>query len=105
LSEIERLCLLREAGDRLQRVTRPSIHPDRLNSQYFYEIKIKEDMLQRARRNRIEKQRWFELREQERLGLRKRRPKAAIRKLPTGAKSSALAKLPALVKLPEAVAI
>jgi hypothetical protein len=82
LSEAERLCLLREAGPRLQHVTRPDVHPDRRNSQHFYEIKVKEDMLQRARRRRVEKQRWLELRDQERLGLRKRRPKAVVRKPP-----------------------
>jgi hypothetical protein len=88
LSNAERLCLLHDAGDRLQHVTRPAIHPDRRNSQFFYEIKIKEDMLERARRARVEKQRWFELREQERLGLRKRRPKAPTRKTFVRAKKS-----------------
>jgi hypothetical protein len=80
LSNAERLSLLREAGDRLRHVLHPNVHPDRLNSQHFYEIRIKEDLLQRARRARVEKQRWLELREQERLGLRKRRYKSPVRK-------------------------
>jgi hypothetical protein len=80
LSDVERLCLLHDAGERLRHVDHPPIHPDRRNSQFFYEIQIKEDILQRARRARVEKQRWFALREQERLGLRKRRPKAPARK-------------------------
>jgi len=80
LSDVERLCLLHDAGDRFQHVKHPQIHPDRRNSQFFYEIHVKEDILQRARRNRVEKQRWFELREQERLGVRKRRTKAPARK-------------------------
>lgn len=80
LSDVERLCLLHDAGERLRHVARPPVHPDRRNSQFFYEIRIKEDILQRARRARVEKQRWCELRELERLGVRKRRPKAPARK-------------------------
>jgi hypothetical protein len=79
LSNAERRALLREAGDRLRHVIHPDVHPDRLNSQFFYEIRIKEDLLQRARRARVEKQRWIELRKQERLGLRKRRYKSPVR--------------------------
>ena len=56
LSKSERGLLLLQAGDRLEHVECPNIHPDRPSSQHFYEVHIKEDLLNTARRRRIERQ-------------------------------------------------
>jgi hypothetical protein len=48
--------LLKEAGEILRHIPYPSLHPDRPSSQYFYEIVIEEDLLQMARRKRLEEQ-------------------------------------------------
>jgi hypothetical protein len=56
LSPKDREDLIREAGDTLRHIPYPSLHPDRSSSQYLYEIVIAEDILQMARRKRIEEQ-------------------------------------------------
>jgi hypothetical protein len=56
LSNKDREDLLREAGDILHHIPYPNLHPDRPSSQYFYEIVIEEDILQMARRKRLEEQ-------------------------------------------------
>jgi hypothetical protein len=56
LTAREREEMLREAGDILVHLPFPEIHPDRPSSQYYYEIVVEEDLLQRARRERIERQ-------------------------------------------------
>ena len=56
LSTKDREDLLKEAGDILQHIPYPSLHPDRPSSQHFYEIVIEEDILQTARRKRLEEQ-------------------------------------------------
>lgn len=56
LTAREREDILRMAGDTLRHVPFPEIHPDRPSSKYYYEIFIEEDLLQRARRERIERQ-------------------------------------------------
>jgi hypothetical protein len=57
LSENDREDLLREAGDMLKHIPFPIVHPDRPSSRFFYEIIIKEDAIQTARRLRVEGQR------------------------------------------------
>jgi hypothetical protein len=52
----EREDILRMAGDNLRHVPFPEIHPDRPSGKFYYEIVIKEDFLQQARRERIERQ-------------------------------------------------
>ena len=56
LSNKDREDLLREAGDILHHIPYPNLHPDRPSSQHFYEIVIEEDILQTARRKRLEEQ-------------------------------------------------
>ncbi len=56
LSTKDREDLLREAGDILRHIPYPNLHPDRPSSQHFYEIVIEEDILQMARRKRLEEQ-------------------------------------------------
>jgi hypothetical protein len=56
LSPKDREDLIREAGGILRHIPYPSLHPDRSSSQYFYEIVIEEDILQMARRKRLEEQ-------------------------------------------------
>jgi hypothetical protein len=52
----EREDIFRMAGDNLRHAPFPEIHPDRRSGKFYYEIVIKEDLLQRARRERIERQ-------------------------------------------------
>jgi hypothetical protein len=56
LTAKDREDLLKEAGDILRHIPYPNLHPDRPSSQYFYEIVIEEDILQTARRKRLEEQ-------------------------------------------------
>jgi hypothetical protein len=56
LSIKDREDLLKEAGENLRHIPYPGLHPDRPSSQYFYEIVIEEDILQTARRKRLEEQ-------------------------------------------------
>ena len=56
LSVREREDILWMAGDHLRNVSFPEVHPDRPSSNHFYQIVIEEDLLQRARRERIERQ-------------------------------------------------
>ena len=56
LSAIERQDIIRMGGDTLRHIPFPEIHPDRPSSKYYYEIFIEEDLLQRARCERIERQ-------------------------------------------------
>jgi hypothetical protein len=56
LSSKDREDLINEAGEILRHIPYPSLHPDRPSSQYFYEIVIEEDILQTARRKRLEEQ-------------------------------------------------
>jgi hypothetical protein len=56
LSPKDREDLLREAGEILRHIPYPNLHPDRSSSQHFYEIVIEEDILQMARRKRLEEQ-------------------------------------------------
>jgi hypothetical protein len=56
ISVCEREDLLWVTGDHLRNVSFPEVHPDRPSSNHFYRIVIEEDLLQRARRERIERQ-------------------------------------------------
>jgi hypothetical protein len=56
LSPKDREDLLKEAGEILHHIPYPNLHPDRPSSQFFYEIVIEEDILQTARRKRLEEQ-------------------------------------------------
>ena len=56
LSALERRDIIQMGGDTLRHVPFPEIHPDRPSSKYYYEIFMQEDLLQRARRERIERQ-------------------------------------------------
>jgi hypothetical protein len=56
LSTKDREDLIKEAGSILRHIPYPSLHPDRPSSRYFYEIVIEEDVLQMARRKRLEEQ-------------------------------------------------
>jgi hypothetical protein len=53
LSALERQDIIRMGGDTLRHVPFPEIHPDRPSSKYYYEIFIEENLLERARRERI----------------------------------------------------
>ena len=53
LLALERQDIIRMGGDTLRHVPFPEIHPDRPSSKYYYEIFIEEDLLERARRERI----------------------------------------------------
>jgi hypothetical protein len=56
LSPKDREDLLKEAGEILHHIPYPNLHPDRPSSMHFYEIVIEEDILQTARRKRLEEQ-------------------------------------------------
>ena len=56
LTPAERNNLLKEAGSTLRHIPFPLLHPDRPSSMFFYEIVIEEDILQTARRKRLEAQ-------------------------------------------------
>jgi hypothetical protein len=56
LNNKDREDLIKEAGEILRHIPYPSLHPDRPSSAYFYEIVIEEDILQTARRKRLEEQ-------------------------------------------------
>jgi hypothetical protein len=53
LSALERKDIIRMGGNTLRHIPFPVIHPDRPSSKYYYEIFIEEDLLERARRERI----------------------------------------------------
>ena len=53
LSALERQDIIRMGGHTLRHIPFPEMHPDRLSSKNYYEIYIEEDLLERARRERI----------------------------------------------------
>jgi hypothetical protein len=53
LSTLERQDVIRMGRDTLRHVPFPEIYRDRPSSKYYYEILIEEDLLERARRERI----------------------------------------------------
>ena len=52
VSSLEREDIIRMSGDTLRHIPFSEIHPDRSSSKHYYEIRIEEDFLQRARRER-----------------------------------------------------
>lgn len=56
LTDNERTRLLLQTGNRLERVSHPDIHPDSPSSLHFYRLHLKEDLLDTARRKRVERQ-------------------------------------------------
>ena len=55
-SSLEREDIIRMSGDTLRHIPFSEIHPDRSSSKHYYEIRIEEDFLQRARRERTARQ-------------------------------------------------
>ena len=56
LTVLERSELLAVAGNILRHIPFPAIHPDRPSSGHYFEIAFEEDLLQNARRRKVESQ-------------------------------------------------